>query len=197
MRKILTITAVAVLAVACDTEKTSDTPRPVKPESVVTVAPDRADTHTSRTIAAAPKTLPWKPSKPPLHTPKKKPSPAPQTPAKPSPAAQKPKVTVIGSYASCPTAPQRCIDNGSLTLYAGSKILGGHDYMGYAYLAQLPVGRTVKVTSGAVAGTYRVVSHQYLGRQGGSIPGFIYSADLSLQSCQGSGTAFSLLKKVA
>jgi hypothetical protein len=100
----------------------------------------------------------------------------------------------ISRYRQCGDAFQACIDTGSLTLYAGN-ILAGHNYMGYQWLASVPTGRTVRVISGPVAGTYRVYGHLRINRQGGRIPDF-GSADLVLQTCVGSGTGFSLLHKV-
>jgi hypothetical protein len=80
-------------------------------------------------------------------------------------------------------------------MYAG-RILAGHNYMGYQWLSRVPVGRTVRVVSGPLAGTYRVYSHLTINRQGGSIPAFPGSPALVLQTCEGSGTGFSLLHRV-
>ncbi|MGH6978005.1 MAG: hypothetical protein ACRED4_01730 [Brevundimonas sp.] len=99
----------------------------------------------------------------------------------------------------CQSNPQPCIDRGSLTLYGsdyGPGILAGHNYDGFQWMSRLPVGRTVVVSSGPVAGTYRVTGHMRLNRQSGALPSF-GSADLVLQSCEGSGTGFSLLARVA
>jgi hypothetical protein len=80
-------------------------------------------------------------------------------------------------------------------MYAGN-ILAGHNYMGYSWLATVPVGRTVRVISGPLAGTYKVYGHLRINRQGGSIPAFPGSPALVLQTCEGSGTGFSLLHRV-
>jgi hypothetical protein len=98
-------------------------------------------------------------------------------------------------YRNCSAAPQPCIDAGALTMYAGN-ILAGHNYMGYSWLATVPVGRTVRVISGPLAGTYKVYGHLRINRQGGSIPAFPGSPALVLQTCEGSGTGFSLLHRV-
>lgn len=102
-------------------------------------------------------------------------------------------VTTISRYINCDGNAQPCIDRGNLTMYAGN-ILAGHNYMGWSWLDDVPVGRTVRVTSGPLDGTYRVYGHLRLGRQGGSIPSF-GGAALVLQTCAGSGTGFSLLKR--
>ncbi|MYR43120.1 hypothetical protein [Streptomyces sp. SID5910] len=128
------------------------------------------------------------------------PSPSP-TIAKPSstPATKRPGKTPadirISFYRDCTGDPQPCIDAGSLTMYAGH-ILAGHNYDGYAWLSRVPVGRTVRVISGPLAGTYRVYGHQYIDRQGGAIPTFSGGPDLVLQTCEGDGTGFSLLRRV-
>ncbi|GAA0641674.1 hypothetical protein GCM10009548_02400 [Streptomyces malaysiensis subsp. malaysiensis] len=129
-----------------------------------------------------------------------KPTPAP-TVAKPSkrPTTKRPIPTPpadirISFYKDCTGYAQKCIDAGTLTMYAGN-ILAGHNYMGYQWLSRVPVGRTVRVISGPLAGTYRVYGHMRLNRQGGAIPPF-GGAALVLQSCEGSGTGFSLLRRI-
>lgn len=126
----------------------------------------------------------------------------PQKPVQPV-APQKPKAapagTRITAYRDCTGNPQPCIDAGSLTLYGrdhGVSILAGHNYNGFQWLSRQPVGGTVTVTGGAVAGTYRVTGHMRLNRQSGALPDF-GGADLVLQSCEGRGTGFSLLRRVA
>ncbi|MEU1037638.1 hypothetical protein [Streptomyces sp. NPDC005907] len=116
-------------------------------------------------------------------------------PATRRPIAKAPADIRISFYRNCTGNPQPCIDAGSLTFYAG-RILAGHNYMGYQWLSRVPVGRTVRVISGPMAGTYRVYGHLAIGRQGGSIPAFAGSPDLVLQSCEGRGTGFSLLHRV-
>ncbi|MFJ6636628.1 hypothetical protein ACIQMR_35470 [Streptomyces sp. NPDC091376] len=115
-------------------------------------------------------------------------------PAKKHPIAKPPADVRISFYKNCTGFAQSCIDDGHLTMYAGN-ILAGHNYMGYQWLSRVPVGRTVRVISGPLAGTYKVYGHKRLNRQGGSIPDF-GGAALVLQTCEGSGTGFSLLKRV-
>jgi hypothetical protein len=129
------------------------------------------------------------------------PSPSPSvarpstTPATKRPIATPPADIRISFYRDCTGHAQQCIDAGSLTMYAGN-ILAGHNYMGYQWLSRVPVGRMVRVISGPLAGTYEVYGHLTINRQGGTIPSFAGSPDLVLQSCEGSGTGFSLLRRV-
>jgi len=109
------------------------------------------------------------------------------------------KVTTIGSYVDCSGHAQECIDAGKLTKYnPGQVTLAGHNYMGYQWLSQLPVGRTVKITSGSLAGTYKVYGHAWSerARKGGKFPAAGYSASLVLQTCLPNGTGYSLLRRV-
>lgn len=112
----------------------------------------------------------------------------------PKPVMHNPSVT-ISDYAWCPGSAQSCIDAGRLTGYNG-KYLAGHNYRGYQWLSRVAVGTTVKVTSGPLAGTYRVYGHLGLNRQGGAFPN-TGGADLVLQSCESSGTGFSLARRIS
>ncbi len=154
-------------------------PSPYKPEP-------RSSTSTSRggereTLAPRPRATLQKQSK------------APETK---HPIPTPPADVRISFYRDCGASFQSCIDGGALTQYEGN-ILAGHNYMGYQWLSRVPVGRTVRVISGPLAGTYKVYGHLTIGRQGGSIPAFAGSPDLVLQTCEGSGTGFSLLRRVA
>lgn len=100
----------------------------------------------------------------------------------------------VSSYAWCPGSAQSCIDAGRLTGYNG-KYLAGHNYMGYQWLPRVAEGTTVRVTTGPLTGTYRVYGHLRLTRQGGSFPNTA-GADLVMQSCEGSGTGFSLARRI-
>lgn len=132
------------------------------------------------------------------------PAPAPKPAApKPSPARTKPlkpSAVHISGYRDCTGNPQPCIDQGrGLTLYGrdvGVNILAAHNYHGYQWLSRVALGRRVVVDSGPLAGTYRVTGHMRLNRQSGAIPSF-GGADLVLQSCEGSGTGFSLLRRIS
>lgn len=113
-------------------------------------------------------------------------------------------VTRISGYVYCGSAvasAQRCIDNGSLTLYypAGVRTLAGHNYMGWAWMDDLPVGRKVVIGSGALAGTYRVYGHGWAqrGSQGGTFPAAGRGASVALQTCTSSGTGFSFLRRAS
>lgn len=112
----------------------------------------------------------------------------------------KPSAVHISGYRDCTGNPQPCIDQGrGLTLYGrdvGVNILAAHNHHGYQWLSRVPLGRRVLVSSGPLAGTYRVTGHLRLNRQSGSIPSF-GGADLVLQSCEGSGTGFSLLHRIS
>jgi hypothetical protein len=118
------------------------------------------------------------------------------TPTKRHPIAKPPADIRISFYRDCTGHAQECIDAGALTMYAG-RILAGHAYMGYSWLARVPVGQEVRVISGPLAGTYEVYGHLRINRQGGSIPAFPGSPALVLQTCVGDGTGFSLLKRAA
>ncbi|ATN93714.1 cysteine protease [Streptomyces phage Abt2graduatex2] len=124
----------------------------------------------------------------------------PKTPPKPRRLAHKPTAVHISGYRDCTGNPQPCIDQGrGLTLYGrdvGVNILAAHNYHGYQWLSRMALGRKVVVASGPLAGTYRVMGHLRLNRQSGPIPPF-GGADLVLQSCEGSGTGFSLLDRIS
>jgi hypothetical protein len=95
---------------------------------------------------------------------------------------------------------QPCIDQGKLTLYypAGVATLAGHNYMGYDWMDDLPVGRKVKILSGSLAGTYVVYSHGYAARgsAGGTFPDAGLGAAVALQTCTKTGTGFSFLRRI-
>lgn len=134
-----------------------------------------------------------------------KPKPAAKPRPKPTRSTKKKPVetvTRIGGYAFCGSAvaaAQRCIDAGKLTLYypAGVKTLAGHNYMGWAWMDDLPVGRKVVITSGGLAGTYRVYGHGWAkrGSQGGTFPSAGRGASVALQTCTSTGTGFSFLRR--
>jgi hypothetical protein len=161
------------------------TTAPVVTPSPVTSEPYRPEPHTSR--EGTRKAL----------TPTKVPHVVTQStkPATRHPIAKAPADIRISYYRVCSAHPQPCIDAGALTMYDG-RILAGHNYMGYQWLSRVPVGRTVRVISGPLAGTYRVYGHLRINRQGGSIPAFPGSPALVLQTCEGSGTGFSLLHRM-
>lgn len=124
----------------------------------------------------------------------------PKPPPRPRRLAHKPTAVHIDGYRDCTGNPQPCIDQGrGLTLYGrdvGVNILAAHNYHGYQWLSRVALGRNVVVASGPLAGTYRVTGHLRLNRQSGPIPSF-GGAALVLQSCEGSGTGFSLLARIS
>jgi hypothetical protein len=137
-----------------------------------------------------------------------RPKPAAKPRVRPTRTAKKERrpveqVTRIGGYAYCGStvpAAQRCIDQGKLTLYypAGVKTLAGHNYMGWYWMDDLPVGRKVVISSGGLAGTYRVYGHGWAkrGSQGGTFPASGLGASVALQTCTSTGTGFSFLRRL-
>ncbi|MBI1377369.1 MAG: hypothetical protein GC157_07800 [Frankiales bacterium] len=116
-------------------------------------------------------------------------TPAPKAPSSP-PA---PSARVISRYVDAPGS-QAAIDRCNLVLWTHQPLwLAGHNYCGYQWLAFVPTGTTVRVTSGVAAGTYVVTGHQRLDRQSGALPHV--SADLVLQTCVGSATGLTLLRR--
>ncbi|AMD42788.1 hypothetical protein SEA_XKCD426_47 [Streptomyces phage Xkcd426] len=191
----LTVAAAAVAAANPAAAPTTSHRATVKPSATATASPRPVPKPKATTAPVRPQ---QKVTRVPVPAAAAKPSVAPPRPAT-KPPKPKLKATTISGYRVCNRNPQPCIDGGSLTLYGqpyGVNILAGHNYQGYQWLSRLPVGRTVVVTSGAVKGTYKVTGHMRLNRQSGSIPGF-GGADLVLQSCEGSGTGFSLLRRVS
>ncbi|MEU1200174.1 hypothetical protein ABZ446_28670 [Streptomyces sp. NPDC005813] len=155
-----------------------NSPSPYRPEP-------RPSTHTTRegerkTLTPTPSPSVVKPSK---------------TPTRRHAIPTAPADIRITYYRQCSARPQPCIDAGALTMYAG-RILAGHNYMGYQWLSRITVGRTVRVISGPLAGKYRVYGHLRINRQRGALPVFPGSPELVLQSCEGSGTGFSLLHRI-
>jgi hypothetical protein len=148
----------------------------VRPAAVVVTTPSKA--------AAAKATVVTKKAA----TPKKTVAPKKAT----KPAA--PKTITISRYVDAPGS-QSQIDKCRLVLWTHSPLwLAGHNWCGYQWMAYVKTGTTVKVTTGVAAGTYVVTGHLKLTRQSGSLPKL--SADLVLQTCVGSGTGLTLLRRV-
>ena len=104
------------------------------------------------------------------------------------------KVRTISHYTDSPGS-QKAIDSCKLVLWTHSPLwLAGHNWCGWQWMAYVPTGSTVRVSSGAAAGTYVVTGHLRLSRQSGSLPHV--NADLVLQTCIGSGTGLTLLRRV-
>lgn len=150
-------------------------------------------------------TPPVRTKAPAVHRPTVKPKPVVKPKSKPTKTVKRKAaeaVTRIGGYAFCGSAvasAQRCIDQGKLTLYypAGVRTLAGHNYMGWSWMDDLPVGRKVVIGSGALAGTYRVYGHGWAkrGSQGGTFPSAGLGASVALQTCTSNGTGFSFLRR--
>ena len=104
------------------------------------------------------------------------------------------RIRTISHYTDAPGS-QKAIDSCKLVLWTHSPLwLAGHNWCGWQWMAYLPTGSTVRVSSGAAAGTYVVTGHLRLSRQSGSLPHV--DADLVLQTCIGSGTGLTLLRRV-
>ncbi len=104
------------------------------------------------------------------------------------------KSITISRYVDAPGS-QSAIDKCKLVLWTHSPLwLAGHNWCGYQWMAFVKTGTTVKVSSGAAKGTYVVTGHLKLTRQSGSLPKL--HADLVLQTCIGSGTGLTLLRRV-
>lgn len=103
-------------------------------------------------------------------------------------------VRVISHYTDAPGS-QKAIDSCKLVLWTRAPLwLAGHNWCGWQWMAYVPTGSTVKVVGGAAAGTFVVTGHIHLGRQSGALP--TVHADLVLQTCIGSGTGLTLLRRV-
>ena len=117
--------------------------------------------------------------------------PAASSSARPSSAR---KTVTISRYVDAPGS-QAQIDKCRLVLWTHAPLwLAGHNWCGYQWLAYVPTGTVVTVTSGAAAGKYVVTGHRTLHRQSGSLPSL--SADLVLQTCVGADTGLTLLHRV-
>jgi hypothetical protein len=105
-----------------------------------------------------------------------------------------PRTITISRYVDAPGS-QKAIDACNLVLWTHAPLwLAAHNYCGFQWLATVPTGTTVRVTKGAAAGTFVVTGHLRLNRQGGALPAV--RADLVLQTCVGSGTGLTLLRRV-
>jgi len=121
------------------------------------------------------------------------PKPAPAQPVAAAAAASDKPIT-ISSYVDAPGS-QAAIDKCHLVLWSHHPLwLAGHNWCGFQWMAYVATGSTVRVTAGAAAGTYVVVGHLHLKRQGGAMPPTA-GADLVLQTCIGSGTGLTLLQR--
>lgn len=105
----------------------------------------------------------------------------------------------IDAYEVCLTDVQSCVDRGVLVFSRsraqGTGVLQGHNWAGWQWLSDVPTGTVVTVTGGPAAGRYEVTGHAHTADQGGEYPDF-RGAPLALQTCVGSGTGFTLLRRV-
>jgi hypothetical protein len=117
---------------------------------------------------------------------------APSTPNhQPAPVSRGRTIT---RYLDAPGS-QKAIDGCHLVLWTHHPYwLAGHNYCGFQWMAYLATGSRVTVSSGPAQGTYLVTGHIRLNRQSGSLPHV--SADLVLQTCVGSATGLTLLRRV-
>jgi hypothetical protein len=73
--------------------------------------------------------------------------------------------------------------------------LAGHNNCGFASWATLPVGTEVTLSGPHGDATYVVFGHKWVPRKSGSTEGLIYH-DLTLQTCQGRGTALTYAARI-
>ncbi len=137
------------------------------------------------------------------------PAPAAPAPAAPAPApAAKPaspawQISVGGWSRSIISGGQGAIDGcGPAVLWesalpgaGGTTHLAGHNYCGFQFWRDLPIGTTVTITHGTTVFAYRVLGHVYVPRQGGSSGGLIHN-DLTLQTCEGEGTSLTYADRI-
>ncbi len=103
------------------------------------------------------------------------------------------RAITISHYVDSPGS-QKAIDKCNLVLWTRAPLwLAAHNFCGFQWLAYVPTGTTVRVTSGAAVGTYVVTGHLRLSRQSGALPRL--HADLVLQTCVGSSTGLTLLRR--
>lgn len=144
-----------------------------------TIAPKPATTTVTRASSA--------PTKARVHP--RAAAPAPQ----PTPAPVSGSRT-IARYLDAPGS-QRAIDRCNLVLWTHHPYwLAGHNYCGFQWMAFVKTGTHVTVSIGPARGSYVVTGHIRLNRQSGALPRV--SADLVLQTCVGSATGLTLLRRV-
>lgn len=147
------------------------------PENTTVPVQPKADTH-SKPATVKPKTGTAKPT------------------AKPKAAPEPKPITLypITGYYS-----QAAVDTGKLVVWTTNPtcLLAGHDNMGWQWIDDIPVGRTVIVGSGPCSGKYVVYGHKWQPTKGGPIPSWMSGVDAVLQTCTGAtGMGFSLLRRI-
>ena len=185
------------------------------PAAPAPAAPAPAAPAPARVLAAAPAPAPAAPA-PAAPAPT---APAPAAPAAPAapvsapaPAAPAPaakpasaawQISVGGWSRSIISGGQGAIDGcGPAVLWesalpgaGGTTHLAGHNYCGFQFWRDLPIGTTVTITHGTTVFAYRIVGHVYVPRQGGSSGGLIHN-DLTLQTCEGEGTSLTYADRI-
>ena len=164
-------------ALSLTPSKTTATPKPESSESASGATNKSVSKNSRERIAVTPKASPS---------------------ASRSASSSSESVTYINGYSFCGAsagAAQPCIDKGGLVLYypAGVTTLAGHDYMGWSWMDDLPVGRKVVIKSGSLAGTYRVYGNGFSTNK--MFPANGKGADVALQTCEGNGIGFSFLRR--
>ncbi len=163
-------------------------------------APAPAAPAPARVLAAAPAPAAPAPAAP--AAPAAAPAPAAPAPAaKPASAAW--QISVGGWSRSIISGGQGAIDGcGPAVLWesalpgaGGTTHLAGHNYCGFQFWRDLPIGTTVTITHGTTVFAYRVLGHVYVPRQGGSSGGLIHN-DLTLQTCEGEGTSLTYADRI-
>jgi len=200
------------------------TPGPVAtPQAVVTTQPIPVTAAPAAPAPAAPAPAPAAPAPaapaPAAPAPAAPAAPAPAAPAAPAapvsapaPAAPAPaakpasaawQISVGGWSRSIISGGQDAIDGcGPAVLWesalpgaGGTTHLAGHNYCGFQFWRDLPIGTTVTITHGTTVFAYRVVGRVYVPRQGGSSGGLIHN-DLTLQTCEGEGTSLTYADRI-
>ena len=118
-----------------------------------------------------------------------------QTRTEAPPPAPEPKTVTLSPVTAF--FDQDVVDEDKLVTWTDSPCnIVGHDYAGWAFLAHIPIGTTVEVTTGPCAGSYEVVGHRWQGEKGTPIPDWFSNYDLILQSCVPDGLGFSTAMRV-
>lgn len=109
---------------------------------------------------------------------------------------------VVLTPTSYTTQDQAAIDSGALVTWldgAGGLpcLLGGHDYAGWHWIDDIPVGTHVLVTQGACAGEWVVVENRW-GPTSPDVHDWMwsYGGHLALQTCEAGGYGYSIARRL-
>ncbi len=189
-----------VLAAAPAPAPAAPAPAAPAPARVLAAAPAPAPAAPAPAAPAPTAPAPAAPAAP--AAPVSAPAPAAPAPAaKPASAAW--QISVGGWSRSIISGGQGAIDGcGPAVLWesalpgaGGTTHLAGHNYCGFQFWRDLPIGTTVTITHGTTVFAYRIVGHVYVPRQGGSSGGLIHN-DLTLQTCEGEGTSLTYADRI-